>query len=520
MSSIFFHRIRVKAWIIPIILLVMTCSACAAEEPVEFVAATEVVAVEATNTGIPIPSSTPTMEPVSSPTETEVPLTFTPTHTPSDTPTPEPTFTHTPEPSPTPTVYPIPTLERVLYLASSMFQGSDVDQIQDWLFSLGYDEVGSPDGIFGSLSDQAVRHFQEDQGLEVDGVVGQATWDRLYALSKTKQVESRLKELGYGICTENEYFTNLTASAIKKFQDQNGLEPSGFIDVDTWKRLFSGDANPLLHGSSISISNLGELESYGPITFGGNSLWFAGEETLLQIDPLSGFVINRFPIPEVGSISDQFGVVYPKTFIADDALVYNDQVWIMGRVLTYPNLSASAVMVFNFAGDLVKGPIYLSPNVDELIFSPALFSFGGKIWGVRVVHPQVTLVEINPLNFQVGRSFTLRNVSHVYNTATDGETIWITLILDEDRTLTTINLNTGNVGAPLDACGYNIVYDGEWLWVERASSLYAVDPLTGEIVANAHADGSIMNMATDGDGKIWILVNESKKWYLQVLNAR
>ena len=290
--------------------------------------------------------------------------------------------------------------------------------------------------------------------------------------------------------------------------------------MTTWTLLFSGDAKSLSHGSSITISNLGEFESYGPITFDGEFLWFAGEEHLLQIDPFSGSIINNFPIPEVGAITDQFGIDYPKTFIADDALVYNDQVWLLGRVQTYPNLAASAIMVFDLAGELVKGPVYLLQSRDQLIFSPTLFSYSGKIWGTRVVHPQVSLVEINPLNFQVGRSFTLRNVSHVYDTATDGEIIWITLVLDEDRTLTTINLNTGNFGAPLDSCGYNIVFDGEWLWVERASSLFAIDPVTGEIVANAHADGSIMNMATDGDGKIWILVNESNKWYLQVLSAR
>ena len=94
-----------------------------------------------------------------------------------------------------------------------------------------------------------------------------------------------------------------------------------------------------------------------------------------------------------------------------------------------------------------------------------------------MVHPEATLVEINTLNFQACRSFTSLNVSHVYDTATDGEKIWITLVLDQDQTLTTINLNMGNFGPPLDACGDNLVCDGEWLWIERASSLVDVDPL-------------------------------------------
>jgi peptidoglycan hydrolase-like protein with peptidoglycan-binding domain len=35
------------------------------------------------------------------------------------------------------------------------------------------------DGDFGSETDSAVRSFQSDKGLEVDGIVGQDTWAAL-----------------------------------------------------------------------------------------------------------------------------------------------------------------------------------------------------------------------------------------------------------------------------------------------------------------------------------------------------
>ena len=55
-------------------------------------------------------------------------------------------------------------------------EGEDVRQLQADLIRLGYDcGRWGVDGDFGDATEQAVRAFQRDHGLEVDGVVGEKT---------------------------------------------------------------------------------------------------------------------------------------------------------------------------------------------------------------------------------------------------------------------------------------------------------------------------------------------------------
>ena len=98
----------------------------------------------------------------------------TPTPLPTNTPTPTPTYS----PTPTPT---IPALTRTLRLASPFMTGDDVLLLQQRLLALGYTEVGTADGIFGPNTDEAVRIFQTRNGLAVDGIVGQTTWNVIFS---------------------------------------------------------------------------------------------------------------------------------------------------------------------------------------------------------------------------------------------------------------------------------------------------------------------------------------------------
>ena len=63
---------------------------------------------------------------------------------------------------------------RFLRQHSPMMNGPDVLEIQTLMAARGLDP-GPLDGIFGPLTEQALRQFQQDHGLKDDGIAGPDT---------------------------------------------------------------------------------------------------------------------------------------------------------------------------------------------------------------------------------------------------------------------------------------------------------------------------------------------------------
>lgn len=137
--------------------------------------------------------------------------------------------------------------------------GEPVRDIQDRLAALGHPTEPDPRGEYGKATADAVRSFQNDRGLNVDGVVGADTWralyeagyrlgDRLLLLRRPMlrgddvgELQNRLNNLGFDAGKPDGIMGHATLRALIEFQHNRGLPEDGVAgpEVVTELRLVS-----------------------------------------------------------------------------------------------------------------------------------------------------------------------------------------------------------------------------------------------------------------------------------------
>jgi hypothetical protein len=130
--------------------------------------------------------------------------------------------------------------------------------VQRKLNRLGHG-AGAVDGLFGPVTDAAVRRFQADSGLVVDGAVGPRTLrklrsrirqeERLLARGsgfrssggseRVREVQRKLNRLGHGAGAVDGLFGPVTDAAVRRFQNERALVVDGLVGPRTLAALGS-----------------------------------------------------------------------------------------------------------------------------------------------------------------------------------------------------------------------------------------------------------------------------------------
>lgn len=127
-------------------------------------------------------------------------------------------------------------------------RGNTVAILQRLLSMLGY--VVTPDGVFGTRTEVAVKNFQANNGLTADGIVGRETWtalNRAWTIPPTlrrgsrndtvKYLQSKLASKLYYAGKVDGIFGAGTERAVREFQADNGLSQDGIVGRNTWNAL-------------------------------------------------------------------------------------------------------------------------------------------------------------------------------------------------------------------------------------------------------------------------------------------
>jgi peptidoglycan hydrolase-like protein with peptidoglycan-binding domain len=221
-----------------------------------------------TNNSTNNPTNNPTQQkkPVAKKTTTEtvVATTSTPAPTPELTEaqatetqaTPSNTSTNTPA------VAIPPTKRRNPNLLAKGDEGIEVKQLQERLRVAGF-YFGNATGLFGPITEEAVKRFQISYNLDSDGIVGQATLAKLPPIGvgfgeekakvSTEQemlklgdrgeavrvLQQHLIQAGYLKGEPTGYYGTVTTDAVKRFQASNYLQPTGIAGPTTRGKVYA-----------------------------------------------------------------------------------------------------------------------------------------------------------------------------------------------------------------------------------------------------------------------------------------
>ena len=228
--------------------------------------------------------------------------------------------------------------------------GTGVRNLQSSLKSLGY-YSGAVDGVYGSGTVAAVKRFEQAYGKTQTGIATVALQTKLFSGDakpytqatpapgqeaayvnlkpgdtgeRVKQLQQRLKELGYFTANVGGNYLTETSKAVKSFQDALGLDQTGIATASLQRKLFASSAP----------ANTANSASYVKLQRNDTGAWVTALQTRLkELGYLKGSIDGVYGSSTVSAVKlfeQAYGktptgiatVALQKTLYADDAKPY------------------------------------------------------------------------------------------------------------------------------------------------------------------------------------------------------
>src|SRR5262245_33031368 len=121
-----------------------------------------------------------------------------------------------------------------------------VRDLQQAMKALGHDP-GPIDGVFGNATEAAVKAFQQEREIPVDGIVGKVTWINIDEADQSEPVlrigstglpvrraQKRMSLVGFDVGGVDGRYGAKTESAVKDLQQRFQVTVDGVVGPQTW----------------------------------------------------------------------------------------------------------------------------------------------------------------------------------------------------------------------------------------------------------------------------------------------
>ena len=119
-----------------------------------------------------------------------------------------------------------------------------VRDLQEAMKALGHDP-GPIDGVFGEATEAAVKAFQQEKGITVDGIVGKVTWINIDEADQSEPIlrigstglpvrRAQMSLVGLEVGGVDGRYGTKTEAAVKKLQQLSNITVDGVVGPQTW----------------------------------------------------------------------------------------------------------------------------------------------------------------------------------------------------------------------------------------------------------------------------------------------